>query len=71
MQLIFLCFGCLHNCGAKGPAHRPRYRERKRERLITKTLTKTLTMNALDWLSERGRILRGAFQPIDCVLFAS
>ena len=27
-------------------------------------------MHALDWLNEHGRILRGAFQPIECVLFA-
>ena len=26
-------------------------------------------MHALDWLNERGRILRGAFQPIEGVHF--
>ena len=29
-----------------------------------------LTMHALDWLKECGRILRGAIQPIECILFA-
>ena len=31
----------------------------------------TLKMRALDWLNKCGRILRGAIQPIECVLFAS
>ena len=30
-----------------------------------------IKMHALDWLNEHGRILRGAFQPIECVLSAS
>ena len=29
-----------------------------------------LTMHALDWLNERGCILQGAIQPIECILFA-
>ena len=35
------------------------------------TKTRMLTMHALDWLNERRRILHGAFQPIECILFAS
>ena len=33
-------------------------------------ITRMLTMHALNWLNERRRIQRGAFQPIECVLFA-
>ena len=38
---------------------------------ITKTKMRMLKMHALNWLNQRGRILHGAIQPIDCVLFAS
>ena len=37
---------------------------------MTRTTTRILTMHALDWLNKRGRILRGATQPIERVLFA-
>ena len=36
---------------------------------ITRTKTRTIKMHALDWLNERGRILCGAFQPIEGVHF--
>ena len=32
-------------------------------------ITITIKMHALDWLNEHGRILRGAFQPIEGVYF--
>ena len=32
-------------------------------------ITRLIKMHALDWLNERGRILRGAFQPIEGVHF--
>ena len=36
---------------------------------ITRIKMKTIKMHALDWLNERGRILRRAFQPIEGVHF--
>ena len=37
---------------------------------ITKMKMRTLKMLALDWLNKRGHFLRGAIQPIECILFA-
>ena len=38
---------------------------------ITKTKKRAIQMHTLDWLSKRGRMPRGAIQPIECILFAS
>ena len=53
------CSVCLQ---AKGPVT---------QASITRTKTRTLKMHPLDWLLNKpGRILRGAIQPIECVIFA-
>ena len=38
---------------------------------ITRMKMRTLKLHPLDWLGKRGCILRGATQPIKCVLFVS
>ena len=52
----------LKSCGgrAKGPVT---------QAPITRTKTRTIKMHAFDWLNKRGRVLRGAFQPIEGVHF--